>query len=64
MTPLELLAVGVIVVLVWMCGMRTAARYVEGDEPDFAVVPLIIGAAQVVVGIVWLLILGIKEAVK
>jgi len=26
MTPLELLAVGVIVVLVWMCGMRVALR--------------------------------------
>lgn len=64
MTPLELLAVGVIVVLVWCCGVRTAKRYSEGDEPDFSVAPFIIGAAQVIIGLLWLLILGIKEAAK
>lgn len=64
MTPLELLAVGVIVVLVWMCGMRTAARYSDGESPDFAVAPFFVGAGMAASGLVQLIWLGIKEAAK
>ncbi len=59
MTPLELLAVGVIVVLVWYSGAKF-----EHDWPSesfFTVFPLLAGIVAIFVSIVWL---GIKEAAK
>jgi len=64
MTPLKLLSVGVIVVLVWMCGMRTAARHERGDSPDVSVVPFLLGLLAIATAISQLFMLGIKEAAK
>jgi hypothetical protein len=66
MTPLELLAGGVIVVLVWLSGMHAEERSRGGEDSIFGldVVPLILGCLMCVAAIVQLLILGIKEAAK
>lgn len=62
MTPLELLAVGVIVGGTWFAGYY--AGNTNRDCPSWAVLPLCVGVLQVCVAIVHLLILGIKEAAK
>lgn len=64
MTPLELLAVGVIVVLLWLAGFYSGGRYVDGLDPDFAAAPFVMGSLAAVCSLVWLLILGLKEAAK
>ena len=64
MTPLELSAVGVIVVLVWMAGGYAGNRYVAGEHPRTAWAPFWVGLFLILVGIKDLIWLGIKEAVK
>lgn len=67
MTPLELLAVGVIVVLVWLAGFAAGDSNAKGramaDDP-IAEVPLLVGLLAIVLSLTRLLFLGIKEAAK
>ena len=60
MTPLELLAVGVIVVAVWSAG------WIARDNQNAAVtwLPLALGLVMFASGLVWIIVLGLKEATK
>jgi len=60
MTPLTLLAVGVIVVLIFLCGCE--AERTQGSLPS--VIPVLIGLAMIGWGLLWIIGLGIKEAAK
>ena len=64
MTPLELLAVGVSVVLVWSCGFYSGNRWVAGESPRTGWFPLWLGLTVVLISIKDLVVLGIKEAAK
>ena len=68
MTPLELLAVGVIVVLVWLSGAAFAANthshYGDDDHQPTLFAPVLIGVAMVTFAVTQLILLGIKEAAK
>lgn len=64
MTPLELLAVGVIMVVTWFLGFGSGRRYTTGQVADWMTTPVWLGLVLWVYALVWLLILGIKEATK
>lgn len=62
MTPLELLAVGVIVVVVVWCGSISAAARDGQKHFPGAVRDLVVVLTLTLVGLIWAL--GIKEAAK
>ena len=67
MTPLELLAVGVIVVLVWLSGFAAGDSNSKdramADDP-IAGVPFFLGLIAIIVSLAQIIVLGIKEAAK
>ena len=65
MTPLELLAVGVIVVLVWFAGLSAGLNsYEKADFGYWPLVVLVTGGLTTLFALSWILALGLKEAAK
>jgi len=65
MTPLELLAVGVIVVVTWWAGFFAAENSErKADFGFWPVVVLLLGCGSVASALISIFLLGIKEAAK